>query len=423
MLLIWSGKVDAGRLRGKRLSIGLGSLIGILALWIIFPSLVQSKGLPPRLAPIRERLVRELIDAKLRKGVYFGKAGKSGHYHLPLGSGLTLVYSLKPCLQQGIKVYLRKARVSYGAFVAVEPKTGRIMALVSYSRHKNITGNLALKAGYPAASIFKLVTAAAALERGKISPQTRIAYRGNPWLLTRSVLKPNRRLDRRVTTFKRALAKSNNVVFARVAIKWVGAKNLLDYAEAFGFNQPIPFESSVEVSRARISSDRYSLARIAAGFQGVTLSPLHGALIAAAIANDGIMMKPTLVDRVVTEQGEVVYRKRFQPWIRAIKSRTAARLRSMMRETITKGTSAKVFRLFRRKTKGRLSIGGKTGTLNGNNPPGRNEWFVGLAPLEAPRIAIAALVIKKNGRRGIKGSQLALKGFKIFFEGKNCQNG
>lgn len=89
-----------------------------------------------------------------------------------------------------------------------------------------------------------------------------------------------------------AMAKSSNVIFAKTALRWLDVPTLLSYGERFQFNRPIPFELPVQVSRMEIDDSERGLAMSAAGFGDVGLSPLHGAMIGAAIANDGVMMAP-----------------------------------------------------------------------------------------------------------------------------------
>lgn len=369
----------------------------------------------PDLEAIRERLVKEAIATELQKNALAVNRQGQGPYTAPMEAGLTLIYTLDPCLQEAISRYLETVSAPYAAFVAVEPRTGRILAMVDYPQK-----GLSLKATYPAASLFKLVTAAAALEKGKISPSTKIRYRGQPHGLTQADLKENPKKDRKVTTFKEALGTSNNVVFARLTLKMLGAETLKKYAEAFRFNRPIEFDLPVQASQAQIPNEPYALARTGAGYQDVTISPLHAALLAAAIANDGVMVRPRLVDKVVAD-GETIYQTKPKSLGQVIAAKTARELREMMEETITKGTSSRAFRLFSQAyASEEVRIGGKTGTLIGTDPKGRYDWFVGLAPLDNPRIAVAALVINTGGKNSIKGTQLALEAFKIYFQEKRC---
>jgi cell division protein FtsI/penicillin-binding protein 2 len=133
-------------------------------------------------------------------------------------------------------------------------------------------------------------------------------------------------------------------------------------------------------------------------------------MIAATIANKGEMMLPHVIEEVWNEKGEKLYQARGKTLGKVVQSDTARQLDQMMRETIALGTASKAFKDRRgRPFFPNMAIAGKTGSLNGNNPRGCYHWFVGFAPADNPRIAIAALVI--NGIDGagwrIKGNQLA----------------
>ncbi len=153
----------------------------------------------------------------------------------------------------------------------------------------------------------------------------------------------------------------------------------------------------------------------------VGLSPLHGAMIASAISNDGVMMVPKLVETVTWENGEEIYRSKPEPLTQVVSQQTAAELKAMMASTVTKGTSRRAFHTGRGipYIKG-VSIGGKTGSLRGNDPKGKYSWFVGMAPLEDPEIALAAVIVNKPIWH-IKASNLAKEAFEVYFKTKNTQ--
>ena len=365
-----------------------------------------------RLDEIRERLIKERIGEELAKGL---KDFNPSH----LSEGLTILYTIDPCLQAGMRRFMERARLPYGAFVAIEPRSGRVLALVDYSLKDPNFAGASLKASYPAASIFKLITASAVVEKLGLTGEAKIKYRGASHAMSRNLIREDRRRDKRVTTLKEALGESNNPVFARLALR-VGVRELRRYAQAFLFNQDIDFELPLEVSRATIPEESYALARSGAGFEGTYISPLHGALIASAIANDGIIMRPRIIDKVVDEEGRVLYQEGAMRLARPIRPTTARELRGMMRETVTVGTAAKIFHFLLPEAWARgIEFGGKTGTLRGNSPPGRYDWFVGLAPLDGPQIAVSALVIN-DGRGKVKGAHLAMEAFRIYFQEEGC---
>jgi cell division protein FtsI/penicillin-binding protein 2 len=118
-------------------------------------------------------------------------------------------------------------------------------------------------------------------------------------------------------------------------------------------------------------------------------------MLAAAVVNDGIMMKPYLVRSVVAEEGMLLYQPEPQPLSRPISSATARAMRKLMRQTVKTGTARKSFRRFLRKRKD-VEVGGKTGTLTGLDPKGKTDWFVGYARLGGQKIAFASVTVNKE---------------------------
>lgn len=359
---------------------------------------IRFKDLPPRLSQV-----------------------ENGRFVSRFENGLTAVYTIDALLQAEMEKFFKKYNVPYGVFVAMDPSTGKVLAMAEYSAENPKAKHLSLRATYPAASIFKLITASAAIEEKKAGPETMISYHGSFYRLGPKNWVDNPKRDKLQITLAEALAKSNNVVFAKVALRWLDAPKLVDYAERFKFNQPIPFELPVQVSRMEIEDSERGVARTAAGFGEVGLSPLHGAMIGAAIANDGVMMAPCMVDFVVNAAGEKVYECTPKSMGPSISAETAESLKKMMAMAVINGTSRKVFRMKRRENTLRgITIGGKTGSLTGDDPPGKYSWFVGMAPMEAPEIAVAALVINRPRWR-IKATEVAKAGLTAYFKSENSR--
>lgn len=346
---------------------------------------------------------------------------EEGKYVSRFENGVTAVYTLDPDLQLAMERYFKRYRVPYGVFVAMDPKTGKVLASVEYSFIDPNADRLALRATYPAASIFKLVTGAAALEEGKARPETEIAFHGGLYRLGPKNWVDNPKRDTQKMSLAEAMAKSTNVVFAKTALRWLDVPTLLHYGERFQFNRPIPFELPVQVSRMHIDDSERGLAMSAAGFGDVGLSPLHGALIGAAIANDGVMMSPCMIDHVLGADGTKLYECKPSVFATAIAPETAAALREMMAMAVINGTSRKAFRAKRREVSLQgITIGGKTGSLTGEDPPGKYSWFIGMAPIEEPEIVVAAMIINQP-KWHIKASQAANEGFTAYFRSENLR--
>ena len=337
------------------------------------------------------------------------------------GEKVQVVYTLDPVLQEKITSLFERYKVPYGAFVALSPKTGKILAMVGYSEKNGSDQKLALRATYPAASVFKLVTAAAALEKGKIEPETVIKYHGGLYSLSPANWTDNPKKDKNKITLADAMGKSCNVAFAKVALRWLKADDLLISAEKFGFNSSINFELPVQQSKASVENNDASMAKTAAGFGNVTLSPLHGAMMAAAIANDGRMVEPRVVEKIFID-GREAYNVGKKEGPAGISRITAEKLRQMMQKTVKNGTARHAFH-----TRSGVAylkdmvVGGKTGSLEGNDPQGDYSWFIGMAPLDDPEIAIAALVINRPAWQ-IKAPFIAREGLVTYFNNKDKGN-
>ncbi|MBI5197976.1 MAG: hypothetical protein HZA19_05135, partial [Nitrospirae bacterium] len=179
---------------------------------------------------------------------------EGGRFVEDVDSETRVVYTLDPVLQNEMEQLFARYRVPYGIFVAMDPTTGRILAMVEHSEDNPSSRHLALRATYPAASIFKLVTAADAMEKGTASPDTVIRYRGGLYEMNPKYWKDNPKRDRNKITLTDALAKSCNVAFAKIALRSLSAQDLRSRAVLFGFNRDLDFELPMDVSTIRIGA-------------------------------------------------------------------------------------------------------------------------------------------------------------------------
>jgi len=306
------------------------------------------------------------------------------------GARELIFYSLSPDLQDTAEALVRSAKAPHVAIVAMEPKTGRILALAQRSTSLS---HAALHAGFPAASLFKLATAAAALDAGVLGPYSKIYFRGGNYTLNINNFKPDQGRDRRCMSLAEGLGKSCNPVFARVALQHLSAPVLRHYARRFGFNTDLKFSVPLKMSVAAVPEDDYELARTAAGFGAVQISAVHAAALMSGIANGGVLPQPTLVDHIIGPRGELLYRNHPLFLQRMMKSTTAKALMEMMRFTITSGTSRYAFFEHGKPVMPGVEVAAKTGTLRGSNPPGLNRLFIAAAPVHNPKIAVAVIVV------------------------------
>jgi cell division protein FtsI/penicillin-binding protein 2 len=137
-------------------------------------------------------------------------------------------------------------------------------------------------------------------------------------------------------------------------------------------------------------------------------------MIAAAIANSGVMMKPYLIEEMTDPEGEKVYQAKAEVLAQPIRAKTALDLSRMMLRTVEDGTASKIFHRHGKNLLKKMSICGKTGSLSGENPPGLYDWFVGFAPGDTPQIAFAAMLVNQERSR-IKGAFVVQEALKTFF--------
>lgn len=329
-------------------------------------------------------------------------------------------YSINPEMQQEAMKLLKSYKPDYGAIVMMDALTGEVLAIASYQKGSNQTENLALRNSYPAASVFKIITATAALDKYKMEPDTLVMFNGsNHTLYRKNVLFTKVNRWTREITLREAFARSINTVFGRLTFEHMQPKDLEEYAIRFGFNKPIQSDLPFDSGFTQIPNEKnYELAEIASGYNRITtMSPIQGAMIAASVANNGVMRVPSIVRNIKDLKDEVLFKSEPVTAAVTMTGEGAERLRELMEATITQGTSRKSFRaLVRDRKLQELELGGKTGSLTGKNPKGKVDWFVGYAiGGEKDRIAVGAITVNVNYWT-MKSSFLAQSMFKKHFK-------
>jgi peptidoglycan glycosyltransferase len=329
-----------------------------------------------------------------------------------------LDFALDPSIQSVSEDLLERYKPDLGLMVTMDASTGRILSMASKnSAFPQLPGNPVLDVTYPSASVFKVITAAAALEKDK-SPNSLIPYAGRNHTLYKSQLKEKVTGWKRITTLKEAFAKSINTVFGRIGIFSLGKDQMKDLSRRFWFNEAIPSELPLVTSKSANPESDYELAEMASGFtQENTMSAIHGAMISAAIANDGQMMEPYFLNAAYLKSGKTIYRSEPQILSSVISSETAHELRQLMRETVTKGTSRKSFRGFFRGPFRELDVGGKTGSLTDDHLKGKVDWFIGFAQSHGRKISVSVLTVNKKYWT-VKSSYLARRVIETAFAEK-----
>jgi cell division protein FtsI/penicillin-binding protein 2 len=321
---------------------------------------------------------------------------RDGRLVQPLDDGGRVELTLDPYLQKLAHGLLAQADAARGAAVVISVDSGRVLALAGRSRvePERDDPRLALTGWAPAASVFKLATAAALLEAG-VPPGERVCYHGGLHSVERDNLAADPRRDRRCADFAAGLARSQNAIIARLAHEHLDPLMLDRTARALGFGAAPAFDVALPATALGVPDEPLLFARTAAGFAHNTLSPLQGALLAAAIARGGDRPRARVVERVVDSAGGAPNREATSSYggERVLDERIARALASMMLGTTESGTARKAFHDPR--TRRRLlpiTVAGKTGSLNGRDPFTAYSWFVGFAPADRPEVAFAVLL-------------------------------
>jgi peptidoglycan glycosyltransferase len=329
--------------------------------------------------------------------------------------GNDIVTNLDPAAQSAALADLEEA--GFGAVVAIEPQSGRVRVLASnppydpnrvpFELSKLNTNEIetplfdrATQGQYPPGSTFKVVTAAAGLESGAITPDTPIDAPGS--LEVEGIpLENDFGEDFFGATLDMALTNSVNTWFGQLG-QQLGNDTLFEYMERFGFNSTPAIDlPSEEVSKSGVydedeellgADDPVDLARLAIGQERLVVTPLQMAEVAAAVANGGKLMKPQIWSRVIDPDGRVTKRLDPSEYSQPIGAETAAELTTAMEGVVSEGTGTNA-------AISGVPVAGKTGTAEtpGNAACGGGEeenqaWFIGFAPADDPKIAIAATV-------------------------------
>jgi peptidoglycan glycosyltransferase len=314
-----------------------------------------------------------------------------------------------------------------GAVVAIDPTTGAILALVSSPSYdpgrlashstaevrKNYQAlsadpsrpmlNRALRQTYPPGSTFKIVTAAAALESGRYSPDTTVLNDPELDLPQTSVSLPNfdnAPCSSGTPTLTDALKRSCNVAFGKIGLE-LGADALRNQAEKFGFNEAFEVPMRSVASRFPDDPDEPQTALSAIGQFDVRATPLQMAMVAAAVANRGVLMAPYLVHEVRAPDLSVLDSTQPRELGAAVSPQTAASLAQMLTTVVEEGTGTNA------QING-VKVAGKTGTAQqgGNRKP--HAWFVSFAPSDTDaKVAVAVVIEDGGGAPEVSGNALA----------------
>ncbi len=266
------------------------------------------------------------------------------------------------------------------AMVVMEPDSGKILSLAGFDLLHPGT-NPCFNGNFPAASIFKIITASAAVEELGFKADTQLYFNGNKYTLYKNQLKNIKNKYTSKISFAKAFAESVNPVFGKIGKNRLKNEILEKYVKRFGFNKDIDSELKYGPNRIEITDNPYEWAEIGCGFNNsTTISPLYGAVLASCIINDGKKATPSIVEKIVDSKNEIIYDNRAEKADTIITKKTASIVQTLMHKTIEKGTARKAFRGYRKdKVLSRLVIGGKTGSIYNKKHTVKYDWFTGFA--------------------------------------------
>jgi peptidoglycan glycosyltransferase len=304
-----------------------------------------------------------------------------------------------------------------GSVVVLDPSTGEVVALWSFPSYdpsplaahsakpaqeafdgytKDSTNPMLARAyreRYPPGSTFKVVTAATAIETGTATPQT-----GYPVLRFLDLPQSDKQLHNFGNsacggTMAESFRRSCNTTFGRIGLD-LGEK-FVDGMKAFGITEDVPFDlpeaPSAGPAPGSFRRNQPSFANAAIGQGDIAVTPLQMATVAGAIANGGVLMAPHVVREIRDADGRVIRRIGPAEWKRAVSPTTAAAVTQMMIDVVRAGTGTAA-------AVPGSTVAGKTGTAEvPEGPP--HAWFIGFAPAEAPRFAIA-VIVERGGQFG-----------------------
>lgn len=325
--------------------------------------------------------------------------------------GLHIEYTLNPELTRKIWKVLDRGRVALGHVLVMDPETGELLAYVSTDPER-----FPPEATYPAASLVKVVTAAALLDKRPSAARETCRYAGGRYRLSRRHLDPPKRGGHTVD-LREALTTSNNKCFAQYAVHRIGREGLLGAIDRFGFLSP-PARNHAAGEITNAIADRLALGELGSGLDGLRITPLHAVQLAGVLA-EGKLVQPRWVARIDSAEGVELPLPPTPEPVQVLTTSLAKNLREMLVDTTRRGTARKAFRT----RNGRpllqgIDVAGKTGSLNGTDPAGRYEWFIGIAPADEPRLAVATLAVQ-GPLYWMSASQLAAEVLKVAF----CPNG
>lgn len=331
--------------------------------------------------------------------------------------GNDIVTTLDPAAQ---KVAIQGLAGRKGSVVALDPKSGAILAMVSNPPfdantvhtkgvNKQLGGlNRATGAGYPPGSTFKVVTAIAAIDSGRYKPSSVVSGR-NGKIISGAPLNNFGGSSFGDISLTTALTNSVNTVWAEVAEN-LGQNKMQTYMDRLGFGRDPPLDlpdADLRASGSRIDGDIVSVTngaidvgRMGIGQDKLQVTPLQMAMVASSVANDGVLMRPHITDKIVDPDGRTVKEIDPEKMSTVMSPSSAKQVNQMMQSVVREGSGTGA------RLQG-LEVAGKTGTAEVNKRCPNQAWFIGFAPASNPQVAVAVTVECTAGTGGLVAAPIA----------------
>jgi peptidoglycan glycosyltransferase len=352
--------------------------------------------------------------------------------------------TMKPGAQ---RVAMQQLAGKCGSVVALDPRTGKLLVMASrptydpnlvegdFGRINNIRAacrpaapllNRATDGLYTPGSTFKVVTASAALDSRKFTPESRFddpGYCIEYGQKVRNAGNPEAPETFGSVDLVTGLEHSINSVFCNIG-KALGAGRILGTAKQFGFYDDPPLETpgnerspsglyhGSKLFKPSNPATQVDPGRLAFGQEAMLATPLQMAMVAAGIANGGVVMEPHAVDRVVSPKGGIVTRTHARKYRRATTGQTAREITSMMVGAVESGTGTAA------QIPG-IKVAGKTGTAETGVPGRYTSWFICFAPADHPRVAVAVVLQDQTGFGGQVSAPIAKAVMEAILNGKS----
>ncbi|WZL74270.1 penicillin-binding transpeptidase domain-containing protein [Clostridiaceae bacterium 35-E11] len=328
----------------------------------------------------------------------------------PRENGNNLILTVDHDLQRYAEQRLKGKK---GAIILMNPKNGEIYTMVSKpdfdpssltKNWKDITEdqdspllNRATMGLYTPGSVFKVITATAALEHEDIKKKYACEGAVN---IDGYILRDYKEKAHGEVGLEEAMVSSCNVAFSQIGLE-VGEATLKNTAEKYMFNKIIPFDLLTKTSSFPQSGrmSRPELGASAIGQGKILTTPLNMVMTASAIANDGLMMKPILVKEVISPEGKTISINNSKILSRTSSASTAKEIKNMMIKVVQQGTGKNA-------SIKNVTVAGKTGTAE-NESAKEHAWFIGFAPAEDPKLAIAVVLENIGSTGGTSAAPIA----------------